>query len=368
MGGHGVRHPDRIVFALDHYVPPTSAKTLELHRTMQAFAGAHGIKLHEAGEGIGHQLIVETGRALPGGLVVGADSHAVTYGALNCFATGIGSSDLAAVMLCGQIWLRVPTSIRVTLTGRLRPGVYPKDVALALAGRLKADGAAYKSLEFAGDGVATLDLEDRLVLSNLAVEMGAKNGIFPADDKTAAYLEGRTDRPSAPVAADDDAVYDREISIDLGILTPQVALPHLVDQVVPLDSVGDTPVQMVFLGTCTGGRLKDFHQARDVLVAGGGVAPGVKLVVTPASREVLEAMRADGTYADFVRLGAEMVEPGCGACCGTCGVIPGDDVIVVSTANRNFKGRMGNGSASIYLASPASCAAAAVSGTLGGAW
>jgi 3-isopropylmalate/(R)-2-methylmalate dehydratase large subunit len=147
-----------------------------------------------------------------------------------------------------------------------------------------------------------------------------------------------------------------------------VALPHLVDQVVPLDRVGDTPVQMVFLGTCTGGRLKDFHQARDVLVAGGGVAPGVKLVVTPASREVLEAMRADGTYADFVRLGAEMVEPGCGACCGTCGVIPGDDVIVVSTANRNFKGRMGNGSASIYLASPASCAAAAVSGTLGGAW
>ena len=365
MGGTVVRHADRIVFALDHYVPPSSPKTQQLHRMMQDFAGAHGITLHEAGEGIGHQLIVETGRALPGSLVVGADSHAVTYGALNSFATGIGSSDLAAILLSGQIWLRVPSSIRVSLTGRLPAGVYPKDIALALAGELRADGAAYQALEFAGDGVATLDLEDRLVLSNLAVEMGAKNGIFPADAKTRAYLAGRTDRAFEPVAADADATYAREITLDLGRLTPQVALPHLVDQVVALDTVTDVPVQMVFLGTCTGGRLRDFHQARDVLVAGGGVAPGVQLVVTPASREVLEAMQADGTYADYVRLGATFVPPGCGACCGTCGEIPGDGVNVVSTANRNFKGRMGNGAASIYLASPASCAAAAVSGVIG---
>ena len=365
MGGTAVRHPDRIVFALDHYVPPSSPKTKELHRVMQEFAGAHGITLHEAGEGIGHQLIVETGRALPGSLVVGADSHAVTYGALNSFATGIGSSDLAAILLSGQIWLRVPASIRVTLTGRLPAGVYPKDIALALAGRLRADGAAYQALEFAGDGIAALDLEDRLVLSNLAVEMGAKNGIFPADAKTAAYLAGRTDRPFVAVEADVDAAYVQEIALDLDLLTPQVALPHLVDQVVPIDTVRDVPVQMVFLGTCTGGRLRDFHQARDVLVAGGGVAPGVQLVVTPASREVLEAMQADGTYADFARFGATFVPPGCGACCGTCGEIPGDGVNVVSTANRNFKGRMGNGAASIYLASPASCAAAAVSGAIG---
>jgi 3-isopropylmalate/(R)-2-methylmalate dehydratase large subunit len=365
MGGTVVRHPERIVFALDHYVPPASPKTQELHRVMQDFARAHAIKLHEAGEGIGHQLIVETGRALPGTLVVGADSHAVTYGALNCFATGIGSSDLAAVMLCGQIWLRVPQSIRVTLTGRLREGVYPKDIALALAGTLGADGAAYQALEFAGPGLASLDLEDRLVLSNLAVEMGAKNGIFPADARTEAYLAGRTSRAFAPVAADADAVYSREVTLDLDRLAPQVALPHLVDQVVPIERAAGTPVQMVFLGTCTGGRLRDFHQARDVLVAGGGVAPGVQLVVTPASREVLEAMQADGTLADYERLGATVVPPGCGACCGTCGVIPGDGVNVVSTANRNFKGRMGNGTAAIYLASPASCAAAAVRGTLG---
>jgi 3-isopropylmalate/(R)-2-methylmalate dehydratase large subunit len=366
MGGRTVRHPGRLVFALDHYVPPSSPKTRELHRVMQDFAQTHGIALHEAGEGIGHQLIVETGRALPGSLVVGADSHAVTYGALNSFATGIGSSDLAAIMLSGQIWLRVPPSIRVTLTGRLPPGVYPKDIALALAGELGADGAAYQALEFAGDGLASLDLEDRLVLSNLAVEMGAKNGIFPADAETAAYLAGRTDQPFVPVAADADAVYVREIRLDLARLAPQVALPHLVDQVVPIGDADETSVQMVFLGTCTGGRLKDFQQARDVLVASGGVAPGVQLVVTPASRSVLEAMQADGTYDDYVRLGATIVPPGCGACCGTCGVIPGDGITVVSTANRNFKGRMGNASASIYLASPASCAEAAVRGRIGG--
>ena len=364
MGGGAVRHPDRIVFALDHYVPPSTPKTKALHQRMQLFARAHGITLHEAGEGIGHQLIVETGRALPGTLVVGADSHAVTYGALNCFATGIGSSDLAAIMLSGQIWLRVPHSIRVNLTGRLRSGVYPKDIALALAGKLGADGAAYQALEFAGPGVAALELEDRLVVSNLAVEMGAKNGIFPADGRTEAYLANRTDRALEPVSADSDAVYSRKIEIDLDALTPQVALPHLVDQVVPIDTAIGTPVQMVFLGTCTGGRLRDFHQARDVLMAGGGIAPGVQLVVTPASRAVLEAMEADGTLADFVKLGATIVPPGCGACCGTCGVIPGNGVNVVSTANRNFKGRMGNGEASIYLASPAACAAAAVRGAL----
>lgn len=362
MGGRTVRRPDRIVFALDHYVPAASPKTQELHRIMRDFAQTHSIALHEAGEGIGHQLIVETGRALPGSLVVGADSHAVTYGALNSFATGIGSSDLAAIMLSGQIWLRVPHTIRVNLIGRLPAGVYPKDVALALAGRLRSDGATYHALEFAGTGVDSLDLEDRLVLSNLAVEMGAKNGIFPADAATEAYLVGRTSEAFEPVAADADAVYSQEIALDLGELTPQLALPHLVDQVVPIDTAVGTPVQMVYIGTCTGGRLKDFHQARDVLVAGGGVASGVRLVVTPASREVLDAMRADGTLADYIRLGATIVPPGCGACCGTCGVIPDDRANVVSTANRNFKGRMGNAEAAIFLASPASCAAAAVRG------
>ncbi len=364
MGGERIRDPRQIVFALDHYAPAPSRNTAALHQRMREFAALHGVALFEVGEGIGHQLIVESGRAVPGSLVVGADSHAVTYGALNAFATGIGSSDLAAIMIGGRIWLRVPESIKITLTGRLPAGVYPKDAALSLAGRLGSDGATYQALEFGGPGLPGLDLEDRLVLSNFAVEMGAKNGIFPADEGTFAYLHGRTATPFAPVTPDADARYSREISLELDALAPQVALPHRVDRVTTLADAAGTPVQMVYLGTCTGGRVRDFHQARDVLKAGGGIARGVQLVVTPASRAVLETLTRDGTLADFIALGAVIGTPGCGSCCGTCGAIPGDGVNVISTANRNFKGRMGNGQAAIYLASPASCAAAAVRGAI----
>lgn len=364
MGGNRVRDPERVVFALDHYAPAPNRATGLLHRRMRDFAALHGILLWEVGEGIGHQLIVESGRAIPGDLVVGADSHAVTYGALNTFGTGIGSSDLAAILVSGRMWLRVPESIKVTLAGRLPEGVYPKDVALSLAKELGADGASYQALEFCGPALPSLDLEDRLVLSNLAVEMGAKNGIFPAGDKTLAYLGGRTTAPFDPVEPDPGAIYVREITLALDSLTPQLALPHQVDRVVGIHDAIGTPVQMVYLGTCTGGRVRDFHQALAVLKSGGGVAPGVQLVVTPASRSVLETLTRDGTLADFVSMGAVIVTPGCGSCCGTCGAIPGDGVNVISTANRNFKGRMGNSNAAIYLASPASCAAAAVSGRI----
>jgi 3-isopropylmalate/(R)-2-methylmalate dehydratase large subunit len=364
MGGTTVFDPNRIVFALDHYAPAPSRATSQLHQRMREFGATHGISIWDVGEGIGHQLILESGSALPGKLVVGADSHAVTYGAMNCFGTGIGSSDLAAIMICGRIWLRVPESIRVTLTGELPKSVYPKDIGLHLARELGADGAAYQALEFCGPAVASLDLEDRLVLSNLTVEMGAKNGVFSADQHTFDYLKGRAAGPFSPVESDADARYVREILISLDQLTPQIALPHLVDQVVPIQNASGTPVQMVYLGTCTGGRVRDFHQALEVIKAGGGIAPGVQLVVTPASREVLETITRDGSLADFISLGAVIVTPGCGSCCGTCGPIPGDGVKVISTANRNFKGRMGNSNSSIYLASPASCAAAAVRGSI----
>lgn len=364
MDGTRVFDAKRLVFALDHYAPAPSRATSQLHQRMRDFAKLHGIPLWEVGEGIGHQLIVETGRALPGSLVVGADSHAVTYGALNSFATGIGSSDLAAIMISGRIWLRVPESIRVILTGNLRQDVYPKDIALALTKELGADGATYQALEFSGPALGSLDLEDRLVLSNLAVEMGAKNGVFPADSNTAEYLRGRASGPFEPVEADNDAHYISKIKLQLDRLTPQVALPHKVDQVVSIQEAAGTPVQMVYLGTCTGGRMRDFHQALAVLKKGGGPAPGVQLVVTPASREVLESLTRDGSLAEFVSMGAVIVTPGCGSCCGTCGAIPGDGVNVISTANRNFKGRMGNSNAAIYLASPASCAAAAVHGKI----
>lgn len=364
MGGTRIFDAKRIVFALDHYAPTPSKATAQFHQRMRDFAAMHGILLWEVGEGIGHQLIVESGRAVPGSLVVGADSHAVTYGALNSFATGIGSSDLAAIMISGRLWLRVPESIRVTLTGSLPQGVYPKDIVLALAKELGADGATYQALEFSGSTLGQLDLEDRLVLSNLTVEMGAKNGIFPADSLTLKYLEGRASGSFQPVDPDKDAHYAREITLTLDHLTPQVALPHKVDQVVSIQQASGTPVQMVYLGTCTGGRVRDFHQALTVLKAGGGPARGVQLVVTPASREVLETLTRDGTLAEFISMGAVIVTPGCGSCCGTCGAIPGDGVNVISTANRNFKGRMGNSNAAIYLASPASCAAAAVRGEI----
>ena len=360
MGGKRVLNPQRLVFALDHYAPAPNRETTRLHQRTRDFGAAHGIEVWEIGDGIGHQLMVERGRALPGLLAVAADSHAVTYGALNAFGTGIGSSDLAAIMISGRMWLRVPESIQIILTGSLSAGVYPKDVALSLAKELGADGATYQALEFAGPALKTLDLEDRLVFSNLSVEMGAKNGIFPADEKTSAYLGKAYDA----VEPDTDASYTRKIVLDLDRVTPQVALPHQVDRVVPVEDAAGTPVQMVYLGTCTGGRVRDFHQALTVLKAGGGVAPGVQLVVTPASRSVLETLTRDGTLADFIAMGAVVVTPGCGSCCGTCGAIPGDGVNIISTANRNFKGRMGNSSAMIYLASPASCAAAAVRGAI----
>ena len=235
---------------------------------------------------------------------------------------------------------------------------------LYLAKELGVDGASYQALEYCGPAIASLDLEDRLVLSNLTVEMGGKNGVFPADQKTFGYLSGRNAEAFSPVISDTDAKYSREITIALDKLTPQIALPHLVDQVVAVGDAAGTKVQMVYLGTCTGGRARDFRQARDVIKAGGGVAPGVQLVVTPASREVLETITRDGTLADFIAMGAVIVTPGCGSCCGTCGAIPGDGMNIISTANRNFKGRMGNSNASIYLASPASCGAAAVRGEI----
>jgi 3-isopropylmalate/(R)-2-methylmalate dehydratase large subunit len=344
MGGVRVHAPERVVFALDHYAGdgPTAA----LHRRVRQFAAEQGIRVWDVGEGIGHQLVIEHELATPGSLVLGADSHAVTYGAVNSFATGIGSSDLAAILVSGEIWLRVPQSIRVTVTGALPRGVYAKDAALALAAELGADGATYQALEFAGD---PLPLDDRLVLANMAVEMGAKNGIFPCE---------------GGVAADADARYVREVTLALDRIVPQIALPHRVDQVTEVAAAAGTPVQMVYLGTCTGGRVSDYHQALRVLQAGGGPAAGVQLVVTPASRAVMEALSADGTLAAFRAMGAVIGAPGCGSCCGTCGPIPGDGVNVISTANRNFKGRMGNGSAFIYLASPASCAAAAVRGVI----
>lgn len=355
---------ERLVFALDHYGPVSGERAMALQQRARDYAQAHGICTFEVGEGIGHQLMLERGRVLPGQLAVGADSHAVSYGALNAFGSGIGSSDLAGILQCGQLWLKVPGSIRVVLTGKLPPYASAKDLALTMARRLGAGGANYLALEFAGPGVAALDMDDRIVLANMSVEMGAKAGLFPYDTCTGAWLATRTDAPFDPAEADADAVYVQTLTFDLDAIAPQVALPHRVDNVVDIDAAGHTAIDMVYLGTCTGGRTKDYREALDVLRQGGGVAPGVRLIVTPASAAVQAELEDSGMLAEFYALGAELQPPGCGSCCGTCGSVPADGERVLSTANRNFKGRMGNRQAQIFLASPRACATAAVTGRL----
>ncbi|MFI5243898.1 MAG: aconitase/3-isopropylmalate dehydratase large subunit family protein [Gemmatimonadales bacterium] len=365
MGGERLFDPTRVRFAFDHYSSPASPKTAAFHERVRSFATRHGAEVWDVGEGISFQLLVERGDALPGQLVIGADSHTVTCGALNLFASGVGSSDLAAAMLTGQAWFRVPETIKVVLNGRRASDLSAKDAALALVAAIGAEGANYQALEFHGPAVAAFSLEERLVFSNLAVETGAKAAIFPADTETYTYLGGRTTQRGTPVTAGPGGRYSRELVLDLSTLSPRVALPHSPDRVVPLAQALGTPVQMIFLGTCTGGRVQDFHEALATLErAGGRVAAGVQLVVTPASREVRDRLLADGTLRKLEAMGAIVTAVGCGACCGTSGVIPGDGTNVLSTANRNFKARMGNATASIYLASPAACAAAAASGRI----
>jgi len=365
MGGRALFDASRICFSLDHYAPPDTPSTQAFHRRIRDFAGKHGATVFEVGEGISHQVAVERGLVAPGDLVLGADSHTVMCGAVNACAIGVGSSDLAAAMMTGQAWLRVPETIRVHLAGTRPPSLAAKDIALALVHEIGSDGANYQAIEFAGDALELLTLEDRLVISSLMVEAGAKVAVFPFDARTADYRRGRAGRPGQPVEPDSAARYVREVRCDLSVLTPRVALPHAPDNVVPLAAAAGAAVQMVFIGTCTGGRAVDVRDAwRAFVQAGGRLAEGLQLVITPASREVLDEISADGTLANLTAAGATVTMAGCGACCGTSGVIPADGMTVLSTANRNFKARMGNATAVIYLASPAVCGAAAATGRI----
>ena len=369
MAGTSLFDPGRVMFAMDHYAPPATAKVAAFHDRIRRFARHHGAEVREVGEGISFQLAAELGRAVPGNLVIGADSHTVTLGALGLFATGVGSSDLAAALITGQVWLRVPETILVRLQGQRPPSLTAKDVALELVRIIGPEGANYQTLELDGPATASFSLEDRLVISNLGVEMGAKAAIFGVDAETEAYLASRLtadDRARrVVVVSDHDARYVREIVVDVSAISPRISLPHAPDNVVSIEEAVGTPVQMVFIGTCTGGRVSDFHDVLRVLErAGGRIAPGVQLVLTPASREVERRLLDDGTLQALAGMGGTVTTPGCGACCGTSGVIPGDGMNVISTANRNFKSRMGNATASIYLASPVACAAAAVTGQI----
>jgi 3-isopropylmalate/(R)-2-methylmalate dehydratase large subunit len=364
MRGERLHDPGRVFFSLDHYSPPDTDATRAFHDRIRDFSARHAATVFEVGEGISHQVVVERGLVAAGDLVIGADSHTVMCGALNCFAIGVGSSDLAAAMKTGRIWLRVPETILVRLDGERRAGVAAKDVVLEIVSRLGSAGANYEAIEFAGE-LDPFSLDDRLVISSMAVEAGAKAAIWPHDEVTSEYRKARGGDRGTPVHADPAARYARDVLIDLASLTPRVARPDAPDNVADVDVASGVPVHMVFIGTCTGGRVQDVHEAVSAFErAGGRLAPGVQLVLTPASLEVRDRLIQDGTLRGLEKAGAIVTTPGCGACCGTSGVIPGDGMTVLSTANRNFKARMGNATASIYLASPAVCGAAAATGRI----
>jgi len=354
MGGVRLWDPARVFLVIDHAAPAPNETVANLHRLMRDFAREMGCRLYDIGEGICHQLMIENEHVRPGDLFLGADSHSPTYGAVNAFGVGVGSTDLAGAMLTGKTWLKVPKTIQITLHGALRPGVTAKDVILRLLQELGADGANYQAVEFTGETVQAMSLSARITLANMTAEMGAKTGLV---DPTGLNL----DYPFAPVYPDPDAEYSRRLVLDVSALEPQVARPHAPDNVVPITSVKGTPVHYAFIGSCTNTRLEDLAAAAAVL-RGRRVAPGVRLVIAPASRRVFEAALQQGIVQTLSAAGAVFIPAGCGPCVGSHLGVPGDGEVVISSTNRNFRGRMGNPRAEIYLASPAVVAASALVG------
>ncbi|RLE08123.1 3-isopropylmalate dehydratase large subunit, partial [Candidatus Aerophobetes bacterium] len=361
MGKKKVFDGKKLALFIDHSAPSPNKEVSSLHSLMRNFAKEQRIRLYDIGEGVCHVVGPEEGWIVAGDLVVGADSHTCTYGALNAFSTGVGSTDLAAVFSSGKLWLRVPESIRIVCRGKLPPGVYAKDLALYLIGKLSSRGATYKCIEFEGEAISNLSIEARFTLSNMAMEAGAKAGIMRGDEKTEKWLKGHSRRKFRFVEPDEDAFYEKVLEYDVSHLTPQVARPHTVDNVVPIDEVEGVSIQQAFLGTCTNGRLEDLKVAAQIL-RNKKIHPEVRFIVAPASRRIyIEALR-EGIIEIFLKTGASLVTPGCGCCVGTHNGVPSSGENVISTANRNFKGRMGNPDAFIYLASPATVAASAIEG------
>ncbi len=363
MQGTNVHAPERAALVIDHSAPSPLEGVSALHTLMRKFAVENGMTLYDVGEGVCHQLIPEKGHVGPGSLVIGADSHTCTYGALNAFATGVGSTDLAAALISGKMWFKVPETIKFVCQGKLPAGVYSKDLILFLISQVTADGATYMAAEYTGEAIKELSVDARLTISNMAIEMGAKVGLMEADDKVLEWVRSHSKKEFEAVSADPDASYAAVKEYDVSNLDPYVAKPHRVDNGVPVGEVAGTPIQQAVLGTCTNGRLEDLSIAARLL-EGRKVHPDVRLIVAPASRQVyLEAMDT-GVLKTLVQAGAAVVTPGCGPCVGTHNGIPSDGENVISTANRNFKGRMANNKAFIYLASPATVAASAIKGEI----
>jgi len=363
MGGTKVSDPNQLLIVLDHNAPPTTAALATQYQTIREIVKEQGIKkFYDAGKGICHQIM--SYHAEPKMIIVGSDSHTCTAGAFNALAAGIDRTEAAGLWKRGETWFRVPESLKITLKGKLRKGVFAKDISLWIIGMIGSDGANYMSIEYHGDGVKTLGISERMTLANLASEMGAKNAVFPPDEILAKfYGKEKVDG----IWADEDANYAKEIEINLDELFPVVAAPHHVDNVKALAEVAGTPLNQGFIGTCTNGRIEDLRQAADIL-KNKKIAEGFQLLITPASQKIyLQAMK-EGLIEFFLEAGANVLSASCGPCLGTGQGIPADGFNVISTANRNFLGRMGNKNASIYLASPANVAMSAIKGEIAAAY
>ncbi|HCG19557.1 MAG TPA: 3-isopropylmalate dehydratase large subunit [Verrucomicrobia bacterium] len=368
FGKEKVFDKTKIALVPDHFTPNKDIKAAAQCACMRAFAREQGIvNYFEVGHdcGIEHALLPEKGLVTAGDLVIGADSHTCTYGALGAFSTGVGSTDMAAGMSAGETWFRVPSAIQVVLKGRPRKWVGGKDVILHLIGLIGVDGARYQSLEFTGEGVAALSMDDRFSIANMAIEAGAKNGIFPVDDQTLAYLKAHGAKAPRVYAADPDAAYDRTVEIDLAVLEPTVAFPHLPENTKKISEVGEVKIDQVVIGSCTNGRIGDLRIAAEIL-KGKKVAPNVRCIVIPATQRVYLQALEEGLLKTFVEAGCAVSTPTCGPCLGGHMGILAKGERCVATTNRNFVGRMGHVESEVYLASPAVAAASAIAGRIAG--
>ncbi|MCI6499728.1 3-isopropylmalate dehydratase large subunit [Lachnospiraceae bacterium HCP1S3_C3] len=363
----GVFDKEKIAIVLDHFTPNKDIKSAELCKCAKEFAYKNDItNFFETGEvGIEHALLPEKGLVVAGNVVIGADSHTCTYGALGAFSTGVGSTDMAAGMATGKAWFKVPSALKFVLTGKPAKWVSGKDVILHIIGMIGVDGALYKSMEFTGDGIAYLSMDDRLAMANMAIEAGGKNGIFPVDDVTIEYMKGHSVKEYTVYEADEDAEYDEVYTIDLSKLKPTVAFPHLPENTKTIDEVGDIKIDQVVIGSCTNGRIEDLRAAANIM-KGKKVAKGVRVIVIPATQAIYLQAIEEGLVTTFIQAGAAVSTPTCGPCLGGHMGILAKGERAVATTNRNFVGRMGDPESEVYLASPAVAAASAITGKISG--
>ncbi len=363
MGFTKIWDPEKMVLIYDHLVPASQVDDTRHFHAGDEFAKKYGLVHVHRSDGVCHQLMTEQGYVKPGDIVFGTDSHTTTYGCVGAFSTGVGYTEMASILGTGKLWVRVPETIRVNITGELPANVQSKDVILRILGDLRSDGATYKSLEFAGDTVEKMSVASRMTMSNMAIECGAKCGLFAPDEKTAEYCGVTLDDAIKELHGDEDASYEKVLNYKAEEFVPVMACPSQVDNIHPVSELVGKKIDQVFLGSCTNGRLEDLKAAAEVL-EGKTIAPFVKMIVTPASRDIYEAASKAGYLRTLVKAGAMVTHPGCGLCCGRAGGILTDDEVVVATNNRNFLGRMGTSKVQIYLASPRTAASCALAGEI----